>query len=55
MSHFVAFSNSFQDIVTFKLPFGANRGFGDLKNYNLLVSLNSFTYFRKKSAVFTPK
>jgi hypothetical protein len=39
MTHFVAFFISFQNIVTLKLPFGANRVIGDSKNYYLLVTV----------------
>ena len=44
---------SFQNILTFKLPFGANRGYWWFKK--LLFTGNSFTDFRQNSAVFAPK
>jgi hypothetical protein len=52
ISHVVAFFISFQDIVTLKLPFGANRGYWWFKK---LITGNSLTDFRQKSAVFAPK
>jgi hypothetical protein len=53
MAHFVAFFISFQNIVTLKLPFGANRGYWWFKN--LLFTGKSLTDFRQKYAVFAPK
>jgi hypothetical protein len=40
MTHFVAFVISFQDIVAFKLPFGANWVIDDSKDYYLLVTVS---------------
>jgi hypothetical protein len=53
MSHFVAFFINFQNIITLKLPFGANRGYWLFKK--LPFTGNRFTYFRQKSVVFAPK
>jgi hypothetical protein len=53
IAHFVAFFISFQNIVTLKLHFGANRGYWWFKK--LLFTSNSLTEFRQKSAVFAPK
>jgi hypothetical protein len=50
MAHFVAFSICFQNIVTLKLLFGANRVYSCFKN--VLFTGNSLTDFRQKSAVF---
>ena len=53
MARFEAFFISFQNILTLKLSFGANRGYWWFKN--LLFTGNILTDFRKKSAVFAPK
>jgi hypothetical protein len=53
MAHFVAFFICFQNIVTLKLLFGANRVYSCFKN--VLFTGNSLTGFRQKSAVFAPK
>jgi hypothetical protein len=49
MAHFVAFFISFQNIVTFNLPFGANRGYWWFKY--LIFTGKILTDFRQKSAV----
>jgi hypothetical protein len=54
MAHFVAFYVSFQNIVTLKLPFGANRFYWWFKRlYYLLVRVSQI--FIKKICSFCPK